>query len=63
MNAAIVADRLAERSRVTPVLAARVAPPLFLVLLVYLAIGQFLHVGLVSTDWWPVVSTNHVESV
>src|SRR5262249_51353266 len=32
----------------------RVWPPLFLTVLVVLALGQFLQVGLVSTDWWPV---------
>jgi hypothetical protein len=31
--------------------------------LVFLALGQFLRVGLVSTDWWPVVSTNRVENL
>jgi hypothetical protein len=30
---------------------------------VLLALGQFLQVGLVSTDWWPVVSTNRVENL
>lgn len=38
-------------------------PPLFLTALVLLALGQFLQVGLVSTDWWPVVSTNRVQSL
>lgn len=36
--------------------------PVFLGILVLLALGQFLGVGLVSTDWWPVVSTNRVEN-
>jgi hypothetical protein len=31
--------------------------------LVLAALGQFLQVGLVSTDWWPVVSTNRVENL
>ena len=38
------------------------APPVLLTLLVLLALGQFLQVGLVSTDWWPVLSTNKVEN-
>ncbi len=37
-------------------------PPVLLTLLVFLALGQFLQVGLVSTDWWPVLSTNRVEN-
>lgn len=37
-------------------------PPLLLSALVLLALGQFLQVGLVSTDWWPVVSTNRVQN-
>jgi hypothetical protein len=42
---------------------ARAWPPLFLTALVVLALGQFLQVGLVSTDWWPVLSTNRVENL
>jgi hypothetical protein len=38
-------------------------PPLVLTALVLLALGQFLQVGLVSTDWWPVVSTNRVQNL
>ncbi|MBV9579257.1 MAG: hypothetical protein JO057_11780 [Chloroflexi bacterium] len=38
-------------------------PPLVLTLLVILALGQFLQVGLVSTDWWPVLSTNQVNNL
>jgi hypothetical protein len=30
---------------------------------VLLALAQFLQVGLVSTDWWPVLSTNRVENL
>jgi len=41
----------------------RVWPPLLLALLVVLALGQFLQVGLVSTDWWPVLSTNQVNNL
>src|SRR5437764_14281235 len=41
----------------------RVWPPIFLTLLVLLALGQFLQVGLVSTDWWPVLSTNQVQNL
>jgi hypothetical protein len=41
----------------------RAWPPLFLTVLVLLALGQFLQVGLVSTDWWPVLSTNKVENL
>jgi len=41
----------------------RVWPPLVLTLLVFLALGQFLQVGLVSTDWWPVLSTNQVTNL
>jgi hypothetical protein len=41
----------------------RVWPPLLLTLLVVLALGQFLQVGLVSTDWWPVLSTNQVTNL
>jgi hypothetical protein len=37
--------------------------PLLLSALVLLALGQFLQVGLVSTDWWPVVSTNRVQNL
>jgi hypothetical protein len=36
--------------------------PLLLTLLVLLALGQFLQVGLVSTDWWPVLATNQVQN-
>jgi hypothetical protein len=36
---------------------------LVLTAVVLLALGQFLQVGLVSTDWWPVVSTNRVENL
>jgi len=38
-------------------------PPLLLSCLVLLALGQVLQVGLVSTDWWPVVSTNRVQNL
>ncbi|MCA1645029.1 MAG: hypothetical protein LC797_06005 [Chloroflexi bacterium] len=38
-------------------------PPLLLTVLVLLTLGQFLQVGLVSTDWWPVVSTNRVQNL
>src|SRR5438874_3607508 len=38
-------------------------PPVVLTAVVLLALGQFLQVGLVSTDWWPVVSTNRVENL
>jgi hypothetical protein len=41
----------------------RVWPPLLLTVLVVLALGQFLQVGLVSTDWWPVLSTNRVQNL
>jgi hypothetical protein len=41
----------------------RAWPPVLLSALVLLALGQFLQVGLVSTDWWPVVSTNRVQNV
>jgi hypothetical protein len=41
----------------------QVWPPLLLTLLVVLALGQFLQVGLVSTDWWPVLSTNRVQNL
>jgi hypothetical protein len=41
----------------------RVVPPLVLVVVVLLAFGQFLRVGLVSTDWWPVVAYNRVENL
>ena len=41
----------------------RVWPPLLLTTLVLLTLGQFLQVGLVSTDWWPVVSTNRVQNL
>jgi hypothetical protein len=41
----------------------RAWPPLLLTALVLLALGQFLQVGLVSTDWWPVVSTNRVQNL
>ena len=41
----------------------RAWPPLLLTALVLLALGQFLRVGLVSTDWWPVLSTNQVQNV
>jgi hypothetical protein len=41
----------------------RAWPPLLLTALVLLALGQFLKVGLVSTDWWPVLSTNRVENL
>ena len=41
----------------------RAWPPLLLSALVLLALGQFLRVGLVSTDWWPVVSTNRVQNL
>src|SRR5215831_7375770 len=41
----------------------RAWPPLVLSVLVLLALGQFLQVGLVSTDWWPVLSTNKVENL
>jgi hypothetical protein len=30
---------------------------------VVVALGQFLQVGLVSTDWWPVLSTNQVQNL
>jgi hypothetical protein len=40
----------------------RFGPILFLTALVGAALGQFLSVGLVSTDWWPVTSTNQVTS-
>jgi hypothetical protein len=38
----------------------RLWPPLLLTVLVLVALGQFLQVGLVSTDWWPVLATNQV---
>src|SRR5438132_553741 len=41
----------------------RLWPPLLLTALVLLALGQFLQVGLVSTDWWPVISTNQVRNL
>jgi hypothetical protein len=41
----------------------RAWPPLLLTGLVWLALGQFLQVGLVSTDWWPVVSSNRVQNL
>jgi len=41
----------------------RVVPPLLLVVVVLLALGQFLRVGLVSTDWWPVVAYNRVQNL
>jgi hypothetical protein len=41
----------------------RAWPPVVLTAIVLLALGQFLQVGLVSTDWWPVVSTNRVENL
>jgi hypothetical protein len=41
----------------------RLWPPLLLTVLVVLALGQFLQVGLVSTDWWPVLSTNQVQNL
>jgi hypothetical protein len=41
----------------------RLWPPLLLTILVVAALGQFLQVGLVSTDWWPVLSTNQVQNL
>jgi hypothetical protein len=41
----------------------RAWPPLLISALVLVALGQFLQVGLVSTDWWPVLSTNRVENL
>jgi hypothetical protein len=41
----------------------RAWPAVLLSALVLLALGQFLQVGLVSTDWWPVVSTNRVQNL
>jgi hypothetical protein len=40
----------------------RVVPPLVLIGVVLLALGQFLRVGLVSTDWWPVLAYNKVQN-
>jgi hypothetical protein len=40
----------------------RIWAPLLLTVLVVLALGQFLQVGLVSTDWWPVLATNQVQN-
>src|SRR5207247_8982874 len=52
------------RSRVALLdLAGRAWPPLLLTALVLVALGQFLQVGLVSTDWWPVISTNRVQNL
>jgi hypothetical protein len=44
-------------------MASRWWPPLVLIVVVLLALGQFLQVGLVSTDWWPVISTNRVQNL
>src|SRR5437763_10441258 len=41
----------------------RAWPPWLLSALVLLALGQLLKVGLVSTDWWPVLSTNQVQNL
>ena len=54
-------ERMSARGALKTV--AAIWPPLFLTALVLLALGQFLQVGLVSTDWWPVVSTNRVQNV
>jgi hypothetical protein len=50
-------------SRARRVLEWPLLAPLLLSALVLVALGQFLQVGLVSTDWWPVVSTNRVQNL
>jgi hypothetical protein len=63
MTIATRVQELSLSARARGVLASPVVPPLLLSALVLLALGQFLQVGLVSTDWWPVVSTNRVQNL
>jgi hypothetical protein len=64
MTAPTVATRTAPAKGIAGLGALeRVWPPVVLIALVLLALGQFLQVGLVSTDWWPVVSTNRVQNL
>src|SRR5438105_15823750 len=63
MDLALPQQRVAPAREVLQQAAWRSWPVAVLTVLVFLAIGQFLRVGLVSTDWWPVLSTNRVENL
>ena len=63
LSEAALTPTLSGREKIAATWWPYIWPPLLLSALVLLALGQFLQVGLVSTDWWPVVSTNRVENM